>query len=143
MKTVAIVEGDAMMATLLEEVCRTAGYDVVGWSRDAHSAVQMLNRERPDYLILEFDVGDQCNGLDLIAWARTRCPALFTIMITAWDINDIATMIHGAQPDRLLRKPVHIDTLVKVMAGADGGGRRDVRPPNPGTQIRAAAPLGA
>jgi hypothetical protein len=40
-------------------------------------------------------------------------------MITAWDINDIASRIHGAQPDRILRKPVHADTLISVLSAAE------------------------
>jgi DNA-binding NarL/FixJ family response regulator len=118
MRTVAIVETDPIMALLLREICRTAGYEVVGSARDAYSAKSMIERARPDFLLLEFRLGESGNGLDLIERVEQSCPWLFTIMITAWDINDIAGRMHGVQPDRIMRKPVHADTLIKVMAGA-------------------------
>jgi DNA-binding NarL/FixJ family response regulator len=119
MKTVAIVEHDAIMSLLLAEICQTAGYRVVGRSRDADSAMSMIEREQPDYLLFEFSLGDQGNGLDLLERAKRQCPAMFAIMITAWDINDIASRIHGAQPDRILRKPVHAGTLISVLSAAE------------------------
>jgi len=119
MKTVAIVEHDAIMSLLLAEICRTSGYRIVGRASEPEAAMAMIERERPDYLLLEFNLGAQGNGLELLERVKQRCPATFTIMITGWDINDIASRIHGAQPDRILRKPVHTDTLVRVMAGAE------------------------
>lgn len=115
MKTVAIVEDDILMALLLEEICRNAGYRIVGQAKDVRSALPMLERESPDILLLDFKLGGERNGLDLIDRVKRPCPDMFTIMITAWDINDIASRIEGAQPDRILRKPVHPATLTKIM----------------------------
>lgn len=116
MKTVAIAEPDAIMSLLLKEVCRTSGYEVVGRARDERSATSLIDRERPDFLLFEYQLGDGSNGLDLLAHAKRRCPALFAIMITAWDIHDIAGRRNAVQPDRILRKPVHTDTLLQAMA---------------------------
>jgi DNA-binding NarL/FixJ family response regulator len=116
MRTVAIAEPDAIMSLLLKEICRTSGYEVVGRARDERSAASLVDRERPDFLLLEYRLGDSSDGLDLIAHAKRHCPALFAIMITAWDICDIAERKNGSQPDRILRKPVHTNSLIEVMA---------------------------
>jgi DNA-binding NarL/FixJ family response regulator len=120
MKTVAIVECDTAMAHFLEEVCRTSGYEIVGCACDAPAAIAMIEKKRPDCLLLGFNLGKNGNGLDVIASIKERHPSIFTVMITAWDINDIASKIGNAQPDRIMRKPVHMHTLVKVLAGAEG-----------------------
>jgi DNA-binding NarL/FixJ family response regulator len=115
---VAIVEDDAVMVLLLEEICRAAGYAIVGTASTASSAVLAIERERPDCLLLDFGLAGQENGLDLLEQARRVHPALFTVMITAWDINDIAGRIGAVQPDRILRKPVRTATLVRILDGA-------------------------
>jgi DNA-binding NarL/FixJ family response regulator len=116
---VAIVEDDAVLAHLLEEVCRTSGYEIVGRAREGGSAVSMVDHERPDCLLLGYDLGSDLNGLEVIERVKRRHPSIFTVMITAWDINDIASRIDRSPPDRILRKPVHTETLVKVLAGAE------------------------
>ena len=115
MKKVAIVEDDPIMSLLLEEVCKAAGYQVVGSLAAAHRALPMLERECPDYLLIDFKLSGRGTGLDLIEQVKQRWPTMATIMITGWDINDIARQMHAAQPDRILRKPIQPDTLVSVM----------------------------
>lgn len=110
---VAIVEPDPTMACLLAEACRTSGYEVVDCGREAYARI--IELARPDFLLLEFDLGEQGNGLDLIERVSGRVSSPFTIMITAWDINEIAGRIHGFQPDRILRKPVQIATIMNIM----------------------------
>jgi len=115
---VAIVEDDAVMALLLEEICRAAGYALVGTASTAASGVLAIERERPDCLLLDFRLAGERDGLDLLEHARHVQPSLFIVMITAWDINDIAGRMGAVQPDRILRKPVHADTLVRILDGA-------------------------
>ena len=115
---IGIIEADDVMALLLEEVCRTAGHQVLGVARSAESARPLIERGRPDCLLLEFSLGGQRNGLELLEQAKRTLPSLFSMMITAWDINDIADRMGAVQPDRILRKPVHADTLVRILDGA-------------------------
>lgn len=115
-RTLAIVEDDVTMAMFLEEVCRLAGWAHVGTASTMAGGLKILADKRPECLILDFKLDGDATGIDLVAAARGRHPGLFTILLTAWDINDIATMIHGGQPDRILRKPVMAKTLVDVLA---------------------------
>jgi DNA-binding NarL/FixJ family response regulator len=106
------------MALLLEEICRAAGYALGGTASTAAAAVLAIERERPDCLLLDFRLAGERDGLDLLEHARRVQPSLFIVMITAWDINDIADRMGAVQPDRILRKPVHADTLVRILDGA-------------------------
>lgn len=113
--TLAIVEDDVTMAMFLEEVCRLAQWRHVGTATTMAGGLQVLADHRPDCLVVDYKLDGEATGIDLIAAAKGRYPGLFTILLTAWDINDIATMIRGEQPDRILRKPVMAKTLVDVL----------------------------
>jgi CheY-like chemotaxis protein len=112
---IAIVEDDAVMALLLEEVCRIGRHEVVGVALKARSAISVIERHRPDCLLLDFSLDGEIDGLQLLERAVQIHRPLFSVMITAWDINDIAHRITAAQPDRLLRKPLRTETLIGIL----------------------------
>lgn len=114
-RKVAIVEDDPTMALLLEETCRMAGWTAIGTATTMGGGLDILDFHRPECLILDFRLEGTETGLDLIAAARKQQPDLFTILITAWDINDLATMIGPDKPDRILRKPVMAKTLAEIL----------------------------
>lgn len=125
-RAVAIVEDDVMMAMFLEEVCRMAGCDHVGTASSMEGGLDILAEQNPACMILDYKLDGDATGLDLIVRAKEQHPHLFTILITAWDINHIATLIGGDRPDRILRKPVMARTLVDVLGAVPGwAGRED------------------
>lgn len=136
--TVAIVEDDGTMSYLLDEICKSAGCEVIGRVASAGAALELLGETVPDYLILDFKLDGQRNGLDLLQVAKQGNPDLFSIMITAWDINDIASRMDHFQPDRILRKPVTPHVLIALLeattaarCGAGGAARQCPDPLQP------------
>lgn len=115
---VAIVEDDGAMAYLFSEICMAAGCEVVGMAASADEALEILAANPADYLILDFGLNGERNGLELLAVAKQAYPDLFTILITAWDINDIAARLGHARPDRIMRKPVHTHLLIELLQNA-------------------------
>lgn len=116
-RKVGIVEDDPTMAMFLEEVCRLAGWTPVGSAGSMAGGLEIIDFHRPECLILDFQLDGEATGLDLIDAAKMNQPDLFTILITAWNINDLATMIGGrTAPDRILRKPVMAKTLAELLA---------------------------
>ena len=115
------------MAMLLGEICAAAELECVGIASSAGEGIEMVATHEPDYLIVDFNLSGQRNGLELVEEAKRHHPNLFTIMITAWDINDIAGKIYLQQPDRILRKPVTphvlIDLLRKVESKSASSGQ--------------------
>ena len=112
---IAIVEDDRLLSFMMEEMCKSAGYEVVGCVGDALAALDVVHRDRPDYLILDFNLDGEWNGLELIEKAKESAPGIGTVLVTAWDINDIAARMEGEQPNRILRKPVLPHILVEVI----------------------------
>jgi DNA-binding NarL/FixJ family response regulator len=113
--TVVIVEDDPILSFMMGEMCRSAGFPVAGSAVSANEAMRLVEWEKPDFLILDFNLEGDRNGLELISEAKERHPALSTILVTAWDINDIASRMEGEQPDRILRKPVLPHVLMEVI----------------------------
>ena len=114
--SIAIVEDDATLAFMMEEMCRSAGLDVVGCVTNVEDAVTLVKTQTPDILLLDFNLDGDRNGLELIGDVKAIHPAMRTVLVTGWDINDIAARMEGAQPDRILRKPVLPHVLMDVVA---------------------------
>jgi DNA-binding NarL/FixJ family response regulator len=112
---VVIAEDDGMMAMLLGEVCVAAELECVGVASSVSEGLQIMSDKGADYLIVDFNLSGERTGLDLVEEAKRQHPDLFTIMITAWDINDIAGKIDRQQPDRILRKPVSPNMLIDLL----------------------------
>lgn len=126
---IAIVEDDSVMAWLLEEACQSSGHQIVGVAPVASAAVPLIKRTRPDCLLLDYQLDGEHNGVEVLEQAKHIQPSLFTIMITAWDVNDIADRLGPVQPDRILRKPIHIETLLSILEKAERSADPESTPP--------------
>ncbi|MBY6219321.1 response regulator [Qipengyuania aquimaris] len=124
---VAIVEDDEILAFMLDETCKSAGCNVVGRAANAADAIKLLRDAPPDFLILDFALDGDHDGLELLEAVKRSSPDMFTILVTGWDINDIAARLDGIQPDRILRKPVmpHVLTNLIETSFAARQDRRD------------------
>ena len=117
--TVAIADPDRMTCLLLNEICQAGGWTVTGMAQDVHDGMALIARTRPAYLITEYKFEASNTGLDLIAQARRLLPDLFSILLTGWDINDVAAHVTLHQPDRILRKPVPPHMLMDLLEGIE------------------------
>lgn len=102
----AIVDPDPTNCLLLREIGLASGWSVTGWADSVAEGLALVARVRPDCLITDFHYEGAQTGLDLIARAKRIAPNLFTVILTGWNINDVATRVAGTPPDRILRKPV-------------------------------------
>ena len=115
---VVIAEDDSVLSFMMDELCRSAGYDVVGCGATAAETIALVDRHEPDIVILDFNLKGDRNGLEVITEIKVRHPRVKTLLVTGWDINDIASRMNVDQPDRILRKPVLPNTLLSVMEQA-------------------------
>ena len=90
---VAIVEDDEILAFMLDETCRSAGCQVVGRAANAHDALRLLRDAPPDFLILDFALDGEHDGLEVLEAVKQASPDMFTILVTGWDLNDIAARL--------------------------------------------------
>lgn len=113
-----MVDRDPTNCHLLREVGQAGGYLPVGCAHDINEGIALLVRTRPDCLILDYKFDGVATGLDLLARVKPLLPNLFTVMLTGWDINDVAAHVTTFQPDRILRKPVAPHALIALLEGA-------------------------
>lgn len=128
---VAIVEDDEILAFMLDETCKSAGCQVVGRAANARDALRLLRDAPPDFLILDFALDGDHDGLEVLEAVKKASPDMFTILVTGWDLNDIAARLDGIEPDRILRKPVmpHVLTSLIETSFAAKQDRRDEADP--------------
>ena len=117
---VVVVDPDPTNCMLLREICQAGAWNVAGCAHDVAEGAALIARTRPQCLITEYKFGAGPTGLDLIAQSKRMLPHLFTVMLTAWDINDVAAHITAAPPDRILRKPMPPHMLMELLEGVYG-----------------------
>ena len=115
--SVAVVDRDQSNCLLLREICNAGSWNFAGCAHDIDEGMALLARMRPTCLITDYKFNGPGTGLDLIAKAKRLIPNLFTVMLTGWDINDVAAHITAVQPDRILRKPVPPHTVMNLLEG--------------------------
>lgn len=118
--SVAVVDQDATNCMLLREICQAGAWRVAGCATGVSEGAALIARARPDCLITEYKFPGPVTGLDLIAGAKRLLPNLFTVMLTGWDINDVAAHVTAHQPDRILRKPVPPHVLMELLDSISG-----------------------
>ena len=118
--SVAVVDRDPTNCMLLREICQAGAWEVAGCAHEVAEGVALIARTHPDCLITEYKFPGPANGLELIAQTKRFLPHLFTVMLTAWDINDIAAHVTLHQPDRILRKPVPPHILMELLDSISG-----------------------
>lgn len=112
---IAIIEDDGVLAFMMDESCKSAGYEVVGCATTGAQALELIRKSQPSILILDFNLDGDQNGLELIGEVKQINPDIKSILVTGWDINDIASRVDATQPDRILRKPVKPHVLLEVI----------------------------
>lgn len=122
--SVAVVDRDPTNCHLLREICQASAWSWAGCAPDVREGMALMARTRPDCLITDYKFDGAATGLDLIAQAKHHIPHLFTVMLTGWDINDVAAHVTSFQPDRILRKPVAPHVLMELLESVHGSGRQ-------------------
>ena len=112
---ILISQPDETLQFLLREICTSEGYEVVGAAADIETTLALIAEQQPDILIHDFVYSTGGNGLELIERAKRRQPDLLTVLLTGWDINEIAARPEPMRPDRLMRQPVPVATIAATL----------------------------
>lgn len=113
--SVAVVDRDPMNCLLLREVCSLSAWHVVGCAHEPREGMALVARTRPDCLITDYKFEGPMTGLHLIAQAKELMPKLYALVLTGWDIKEVAAQVTAFPPDRVLRKPVPPHELMNVL----------------------------
>ncbi len=109
--TLLVVEDDAEVRRLLEELLRSAGYTVLTAPHGA-AALDLLRRHpAPFHLLVSDAVMPELDGPTLIQYARKERPGLPALLLSGYPEETLART--DFPPDvEVLPKPVHAETLL-------------------------------
>jgi CheY-like chemotaxis protein/two-component sensor histidine kinase len=111
---VLVVEDDARLRSLTEQILETRGYHVFG-AADAREALALIEQHRSKLSLLLTDVVlPGANGRELANLALKMCPALSVIYMSGY--TDEAAVSHGCHtPEAFLGKPFTAVGLLELV----------------------------
>jgi DNA-binding response OmpR family regulator len=114
---VAIVEDDALIAALLEEMLEDAGYQVVGKAASAGDAISLIGRHRPNLALLDIRLMGRRNGVD-VAQEVTRRFGTGVIFETSESSPVVRREAEMTGPFAWLTKPFEPEELLAAVDAA-------------------------
>jgi two-component system, response regulator PdtaR len=114
---VLIVEDDALIAMAAEQILEEAGHQVVGWADRCRTAVDMVEAERPDLVVMDISLAGNRDGVDAAIIIRRRygTPAVF---VSAERRRDVLARAQEAEPAGWVVKPFDGRELVAAINAA-------------------------
>ncbi|WP_404419945.1 response regulator [Marinospirillum sp.] len=80
-KRVLIVDDTSVMRSLLKQIIKSKGFDVVGEAGDGHQALKLFRELKPRVVCLDIEMPEM-NGLDVLARIKEEAPQTGVVMIT-------------------------------------------------------------
>jgi DNA-binding response OmpR family regulator len=111
--TIVIVEDDAAMRALLEDVLERAGHRVIPLA-DGTGLAATAEREDFDAVILDKEMPGP-NGLDLLSFLRHRRPDVPVIFVTAFGGRDVAEEATRRGAYSYIEKPFRVGTILDAV----------------------------
>jgi DNA-binding NarL/FixJ family response regulator len=87
--SVVIVEDEVLIAKHIEDTLINANFIVEGLAHDSASALAIIRSQKPDFLILDINLGEQIDGINLADTVKKELDIPF-IFLTA--LSDLATL---------------------------------------------------
>ncbi len=114
MARILVVDDEDGVVSAYEAVLRYEGYAVITASTSSE-ALQLLERWRPDLVLLDIRLGnrDPADGLDVLRQMRARVPGVKVVMVSAY--LDRATRDRAVEAGALAcwTKPITLMALVE------------------------------
>jgi|GraSoiStandDraft_4_1057263.scaffolds.fasta_scaffold53332_4 DNA-binding response OmpR family regulator len=112
-----IVEDDVLLATALEELLCTSGFEVVGIAGSAATAASLAGERHPQLALIDIRLVGPIDGIELACHLREqfRIPAIFLSGLTDPETKERALV---AKPLGFLRKPYRASQVFNVIQRA-------------------------
>jgi len=115
--SVVIADDNDMMRSILRAMLRGEEYDVVGEARNGQSAIEVVDRLKPDIVCMDVMMPEK-NGIEALCEIKTARPETEVVMITSnSDPETVQESIQNGASGFII-KPFNaarvLDTLTKV-----------------------------
>lgn len=108
-KTVLVVDDEADVREVVEEMIADMGYQVKGVS-NAKAAQDLMANTPVDLVISDVQMKD-LDGLALARWIRDHFPRMPMALMTAFPSDDLRSLVRRRIVNMLLQKPFQIQEL--------------------------------
>jgi 1,2-diacylglycerol 3-beta-glucosyltransferase len=110
MKKVLIIEDEAIISFGYRLQLEQMGLEVIGSARSSDEALALLEKERPDVIIMDVYIKGDLNGLQLAQRIHEKDP-IPVIFLTASTKPEIVEGIRALTGCHYLLKPIDTDSL--------------------------------
>jgi CheY-like chemotaxis protein len=111
---VLIIEDEALLAGMLEDVVRDAGHEVAGVSGDSAEAEALARREKPDVILMDVNIRGERDGVEIMARLKDEIPAR-VVFVTAYTDKASTARMQAVQPFAVLSKPYDESLIVETL----------------------------
>jgi DNA-binding NarL/FixJ family response regulator len=119
--TVLVVEDDAMVRRWVELALEQTEFRVAGTARTAHQAVDLIERRRPELLLIDYRL-NSVRGSDLIRDLRTAGIDITAVLMTANAEPGFNELAREAGAQGTILKTGNAAELLRGLRGASAGG---------------------
>lgn len=113
---VLVADDDPSILEILKLGFRTKGYEVITAS-DGKSAIQAIEQNRPDLLVLDIEM-PHLTGIDVLRHLRKDWPALPVVIMTAYGTISLAVEAMKEGATEFITKPFEMEQLLLVIQKA-------------------------
>ncbi|MEE8399596.1 MAG: response regulator, partial [Desulfobacterales bacterium] len=125
-KRILIVEDESIIAMSLQTILEMSGYDVCKPLSTGEQALEKVEEERPDLVIMDIVLAGRTNGVEAAKQIRSRydIPVIF---ITGFDDEDLLKDAEQVKSSLLLLKPFGPDDIEVAIDSILNGHKSDDR----------------
>ena len=122
METVLVVDDHRIIAELLQMAVRAEpGFEIVGHAQSLTSALETIERQEPDVIIMDVRLGDG-DGIAATAELTRRYPGLRVLILTAFVDQLLMRRAAAANACALLPKDGDLTSMLEALHTATRGG---------------------
>lgn len=101
---ILVVEDDPIIAMDIVDQLSALDYEVIGQAYDTSEALELLDKKRPDLVMLDIDLGGDQDGVDIAHFINQRHGIPFIFLTSFADRTTIAR-VKETQPSGYIVKP--------------------------------------
>lgn len=111
---ILIVEDEPIVALSLRMQLQRNGYRIVGVVDSSYEALECIEKDRPDLILMDYNIRGAMNGIDTaqIIHLRNKIPIVF---LSSLDNENIIRRIRALENCSFMPKPVDINNLKRVI----------------------------
>ncbi|MCJ8291130.1 MAG: response regulator [Crocinitomicaceae bacterium] len=107
---IGIVEDEVLIADSLARNLSKHGYTVIPYAIDYDEAIEMIDTQSPDLIILDINLEEEKNGIQVAQYIQKNHNTPF-IYLTSHIDSDTLSLAKETSPSGYLTKPFHFESL--------------------------------